>query len=445
MNRSGIMNRFVVSKAVSARIVAILASFLLTITVARVLQPAASGTFFVIFTSVAVLATFGRLGTDNLALKLATGGSANFRREVLRLTYICVAGGLAAWGVSLLLVVVFGFSLPTLPRTVALMAASACIPQALAILAGAILRGLGHLGTGTMAELGSVPILTLAMILVSAAINTSTLTWSVLALSASSWLTAVWSVPSALRAIRSDATHRVLLEGPGETLPAFLRRNAVPLFSMMGTSLLFYVLTWAPQYVLTATSGPSSVAMYTVAARLASFISLWPSIQVSYLAPAIGRLYHRSEIDSLNGLCNRTTWQAAAVAFLPTLALTFGAAPILAAVYGSRYTAAIVPMILLAAGGYLVILIGQVNPLMLLCGLEGRALTLNGCMLLAWGTAGILVGYSLGLTGICVFAVVSSVAYAGLAALLLRRARSILSFIRRPGRFPALNSSAAND
>ncbi|GAB3800084.1 hypothetical protein GCM10028798_14060 [Humibacter antri] len=430
LKRSALASRLGALRAISARVGSLLASFLLTITVARLLDPTGSGVFFLILTSLAVLATFGRLGTDNLALKLTSGGGAAVRREVLRLFGICIAGGLAAFVISLLVVAVFRLSFPSLPFSIALIAASASIPQALAVLSGAILRGLGRLGAGTMAELGSIPILTLVIVLTTAAAGTATLTAAVAALTAASWMTAAWSVPAALGALRRTADRQGTVERTAGALPRFLRRNALSLFSMMGTSLLFYVLTWAPQYVLSATSGTSSVALYTVAARLAAFISLWPSIQVSYLAPAFARLYHHAEIESLSDLCNRAARQASAVSLLPVLVLTIGADPVLTILYGARYASAALPLILLAAAGFLVIPFGQVNQLMLLCGLEGRALSLNGVVLLAWATLGVLIGYGLGLTGVCAFALISSVAYSALSALLLRKVRGIRSFVR---------------
>ena len=39
----------------------------------------AAGSYFLVFTTLAVVATFGRFGTDNLALKICGGDSSNVR------------------------------------------------------------------------------------------------------------------------------------------------------------------------------------------------------------------------------------------------------------------------------------------------------------------------------------------------------------------------------
>lgn len=414
-------------RATLARIISLLATFLLTIVVARILVPSASGTFFLVFTTLAVLATFARFGTDNLALKLTTASRANIVREVHRLYGICVTFGVIAFLGSGIAVVVLHESFPGLATGVALAAAGAVIPQALAVLSGAVLRGTGRLSIGTFAELGSLPLLTIVILLGTALTGAPSLSSSVVALTVASWITAAWSVPAALRSVRSGVTLRPVKSEP---FGAFLRGAIGPLLSMMATSLLFYVLTWAPQYVLAVTSGPRDVALFTVAARLASFVALVPTIQIAYLAPAFARLFHRGDIADLNALCNRSVWQAALAALVPTLALTAGAGLVLSILYGTAYASATEPLILLVSSSFLVVLFGQVNQLMLLCGLETRAMVLNVSVLIGWATIGLLAGAVGGVDGICAFALVSSVAYAALSSNLLRKRLGIRSYFR---------------
>lgn len=414
-----------------ARGVSILASFLLTIAVARMLGANAGGTFFLVFTSLAVFATFARFGTDNLALKLTGGASKAPRRDSLRLLGICAAAG----ALSVVLAVAAFISahqlLPGIGVSTALIVATAIVSQALSVLAGAILRGNGRLATGTIAELGSIPSLTLTLLLAEATVSQPTLTSAVLALSVGSWLTAAWAVPAAVRslgaspsAVSADESSRII----GDFLRSYLGRLA----AMMGTSLLFYVLTWAPLFTLAVTRGPADVAFFTVAARLAAFVSLAPAIQVSYLAPAFARLYHRAELSALNDLCNRSVWQACLAGALPALAFVAASNTLVRLLYGAGFSPAAIPLVLLTIGGFLSVAAGQVNQLMLLCELEGSALLLNVAWLAAWITFGLSLSWVGGVVAASAFALGSGVLYSTFAALLLARKRGIYSFVRAP-------------
>jgi O-antigen/teichoic acid export membrane protein len=198
--------------------------------------------------------------------------------------------------------------------------------------------------------------------------------------------------------------------------------------------LIFYLLTWAPQFVLASTRGPIDVAYFTVAARLAAFISLVPAIQLSYLAPAIARLYHSRKVLFLNDLCNASAWQATLAAAVPTLLLIVASQPLITLLFGGSFVSAALPLSLLALAGFSSVALGQVNQLMLLCDLEGSALLLNVAWLAAWATIGVPVSATGGVVAASAFAFFSAVLYSVLAARLLVKNRGIYSFIRLPMR-----------
>jgi O-antigen/teichoic acid export membrane protein len=204
------------------------------------------------------------------------------------------------------------------------------------------------------------------------------------------------------------------------------------LVPMMGTSLLFYALTWAPLFTLAATRGPRNVAFYTVAARLAAFITLVPSIQVSYLAPAFARLYHQNELIALNALCSRSAWQASIAAAAP--ALVFVAVPntAISALYGGGFEVAAIPLVLLAIGAFIGVVVGQVNQLMLLCQMETSALALNAAWLIAWITLGLWLSALGGAPEAAAFALASGTLYSIVASGLLASTRGIHSFVQLP-------------
>jgi len=413
--------------AVGARGISILASFLLTFVVARLLDVEEAGTFFLIFTSLAIAATFGRFGTDNLALKIVGGASADVRRDVRRLVLVSVSASLFAVLVAVAVLLIVDLDLAGVDTATAIVAATAVVPQALSVLAGALLRARGRLVVGTFAELGSLPTFATLAVLAVAALGELTLQAALYSLVAASWLTAVWAVATATASMRG-ISH---VGAPdSQPLAGFLRKYLRQLAPMMGTSLIFYVVTWVPIFVLTAVGNLEAVSFYTVAARLAGFVGLIPAIQVSYLAPTFARLYQSGDLVGLNRLAGRSAVTALAIAALPAAALIVAAGPILHLLYGTPYEEAGAALAWLTVGVVLTVIAGQVNQLMLLCDLEQFALWLNVALLAFWALAGLFAAVTWGLLGVVGVSVVVTVVYQLSAVVRLRRRASIRSYAR---------------
>lgn len=407
-----------VTSALIARALSLLATFAMTLIIARVLGPASSGSFFLAFTTLALVATIGRFGTDNFVLKVSGHAGVDLHAATRRLLAILVVASVTA---SLLLAGTVLWLFPgLLGESVALtvVAAFSTVPFAMSVFAGAVLRGTGRVALGIIAELGSLPTMTAVALLVLDQLGAATFETSLIVFAGSAAATALWSLPIALR---RSADHRARV--PQATTPPVI--NPRSLISMMGTSVLFYLLTWAPAYVLGATATLESVAQYAVSVRLAAFVSLGATMQTSYLAPEFSLLYHRGALADLNELCRRSTNRVTALAALIALPLVVAPGPILSLFYGDDYAPAAVALATLAGAALVVTALGQVNQLMLLCDLEHHALALNIAMLSAWATIGVLSGLLWGLPGVALFAGSVSVAYAAVAAVLLRRARSI--------------------
>jgi O-antigen/teichoic acid export membrane protein len=410
-------------RAVSARVLSILASFLLTIAVARMLGAEAAGSFFLAFTTLAVIATFGRFGTDNLALKLVGGDSKDVRRELLFGALVSIAAGVLAAFVASLALLTTGYALPGFDARLDLLVLSSVVPQALAVTAGAVLRARGQMARGTFAELGSTPTITIGVMGLLAFNGELNLTKALLALTVASWATAVWSIPAALSSLRglpAAATTEV-------TFRHFVKSRTWQLASMMGTSLLFYVLTWSPLYALTISGSLSSVSYFTTAARLANIVSLVPVIQVAYLAPAFARHFHRKELLLLNELSSKSAGQAAALILVPVVVLSLGAGPIVTWLYGREFAPAALPLAILVLGTFVVSLAGQVNQLMLLCNLESHALALSAILVLVWAAVGLWIAATFGAEGVAWFTTLLNVLYALVAATILRVLRGVRS------------------
>ena len=421
------------ARAVFSRALAILASFLLTVAVARMLGVEAAGSFFLAFTSLTVIATFGRFGTDNLALKICGGDSARVRTELGHSAAIAAISSLVGIGLVYVVLTVTGYVLPGLNPRWNLLILSAVLPQAFAVVAGSVLRGRGRLALGIIAELGSIPAVSIVLLLLCGASGILSLTTALLSFVAASWLTALWAVAAAAATLQSEPV--LPGEPTGGGFREFLLSHLGQLSSMMGTSLLFYLLTWSPLYALSIASSLANVSYYTAAARLANLVALVPSIQVSYLSPAFARHFHRGEIRELNSLAQHAVRQAAALLLIPVVVLSLASPWIVHVLYGATFAPAALPLTVLAVGVFLVALTGQVNQLMLLCDLESPALIQSVILVFLWSTAGLWVAGHFGATGVAWFGAAVGLLYAVSAAWLLRTKRGIqpnLTFDHRP-------------
>ena len=412
--------------ALGARAASILASFLLTIIVARALGLESSGIFFLILSAIAGFATLGRFGTDNLALKLAGSEDPHVATHVSHLVTLATCASIisaaAAFGMSFALHDDLGGV-----STVALAsAASAVVPQALAVLAGAILRARGHLAIGTTAELGSTPALAATAVLIGYASGTITIDWAIASLAIASWVTGIWSLMAmwiSLRSVRPPRSTRRAI--------TYLRSQLGSLGAMMGTSLIFYVLTWVPVFILSAAGAFEEVSLYTTAARLVGFISLIPAIQVSYLAPRFAQLYQAREISRLNVLAGRNALIAVVLSVPPAAVLIFLPRMVLRTAYGDQFVPAAPALVLLCIGALCAAAAGQVNQLMLLCDLEHFALAINGILLAVWVTGGWYLATTFGLLGVAALGVSTSVSYSLAAVIHLNLRKTIRSFAWR--------------
>lgn len=413
------------ARAIFARALSILSSFLLTILVARLLGVEAAGSFFLAFTTLAVVATFGRFGTDNLALKICGGEPERIRTELGYSATIAAIAGVSGAGLIYLLLLLSHFILPGMAVEWIPLVLSAAIPQAFAVIAGSVLRGRGRLGLGIIAELGSIPTLSIVFLLILRAAGLLSLTSALISLVAASWLTALWAVIFAVATIgkvsemapRSDVLN----------FRSFFGSRFRQLSSMMGTSLLFYILTWAPLYALSIASSLVNVSYYTTAARFANIVALVPAIQVAYLSPAFARHFQRHEIGELNALAQRAVRQAALLLLIPVAMLLLAAPLIIRLLYGTAYAPAALPLAILSVGVFLVALAGQVNQLMLLCDLESHALVLSAFLVAIWATLGLWVASQFGATGVAWFGAAAGTLYAVSAAWLLASRRGIRS------------------
>ncbi len=406
---SGIL---LVSRTVIARAVSIAAAAALSVVVARVLGPSQAGVFFVLLATLTGAATLGRFGTDNMALKWVATSSQLAGSRTTGLLWICTAFSTLT-AVPLFWLVRWMIGSHVAPASLsgtALVAAASIVPAALSVAAGAVLRGAGKVASGTIAELGSTPAIATLALLGYTVFAHAGLPQVVLAYALGNLLTAAWSLPLAAKQLTRDASL-------SRSHPALdvARGHGRQLSSMMGTSLMFYLLTWSPVLILGAVAPSAEVAYFNVAARLAAFITLIPSIQAAYLTPRFALLHYRGDLEDLNQLVQMSTRRAvlvggglaAPILLFPTQALLL---------FGSDYAPAEGALRVLTLAAVIVVSLGPVNGLLLTCGFEHFASLLNGISLTFAVVVMLMVASNGGAQGVAFVSGGVAMGYAAMAA-----------------------------
>jgi len=195
----------------------------------------------------------------------------------------------------------------------------------------------------------------------------------------------------------------------------------------MTTSLSFYLLTWAPVLILGAFGSADQTAYYNVAARVAAFVGMVPSIQASYLSPMFARLYATGQLEELGRLAASASLKAGAVGAAIILPILIAPEAVLG-VFGGRYLDARGSLYVLAIAALIQVVLGPLVPLMMTCRLETSASYLTTLtVVLTFGIGALLSSH--GASAMAVLTASLNVAYAIVSFILLRRLGIKTSFL----------------
>lgn len=401
--------------AIGSRGFALAGSFVQIVVISRSLRLDDAGLVFLIFTLMNLAATLGRFGTDNLILRRiashpdGVGPEAHWLR-MLCLTTSCVAG-------AALTVFLASGAVSMAGSRIGLLE-SACVGlmtvfYSFNVFAGAVLRASGRMVSGILIELGLAPWLSVLLVGVPALFSETSVLGVLCSLLAAGFATTVWAHTST----------RTLIGGPRGTdwseCFAFVRDHMASLASLMGTSLLFYILVWVPQLGLGVVGTGAQVAQYTAAAKVAALINVFPGIQTSYLAPKLAQLANAGKMNELNRECGVAAVGAALLA-VPLLTVVAAQSTAVLRLFGEDYQHAAVPALILCIGAYATLAFGPVNTVMLTAGLERPALLLNTLLLLVVAVVTVAGAPKLGVTGVAAASALGSIGYAAISAFIIR-------------------------
>lgn len=331
------------SGAIAARGAAMFLSVLLTWVVTRLLtvgpDKLAIGAWSVIYTALFAVATVTRLGSENLAVKLAASQPARakllLRGTIGTLVLLTVPAfpamiavtitreSLASEILWLFMGVMLGFNVLALN---------------VLVVCGAWLRGLGQIALGTLLELGVVPGLTVTALavlwLVRGSVN---LTETLVVYSSSTFVTCLLAASVTLRAFSRVPT---VATEPSRPVRDYLREHGASLTAFMMTGLGFYLYAYMPILVFGAVNQDVAAAEFRSSYTLASFVNLVPTLQIAYLTPVFARLHHQGHLDELQDRVWVATRNATAIALVVAIPLLVFPHAILGTVFGAPFAEA---------------------------------------------------------------------------------------------------------
>lgn len=354
--------------AFAARILALGSTFAMNVVISQTLPLAGAGTVVVVLTLVTTFATVGRFGTDNLALRVTASDLGRMRRMALPLvsvaavaTVLSSAGFLMAAGLAL--------DNDESRGWVLLLGAASIAPAVLSVLAAAVLRGAGRFGSGTLAELGSVPLMVSLGLLLAMSGGLNGVSLAVAVVCGAYWITAAWAGVAGWRVL--PASH-----GPSLGIRKVFRVERRSLLHFSVAALTSYFVVWIPVLSLGFVGSAEEVALYNSGARLAAFVSLVSAIQVTYLATEFAKLGALGDRAGISRVAQRSTRLATLVASLAAVALVSFPSQFLN-LFGDEYASAGPVLIALTLGALVQVMAGPSIAVMLTGGQERTASRLS--------------------------------------------------------------------
>jgi O-antigen/teichoic acid export membrane protein len=409
---------------VVARGTTLLLNAIMAVVIARTFGAAASGEFFLAFSVINVLGMVGRLGTENQAIKALPQlfhekNLDAFWGHLKWLRRVCLLGAFAAGGITFILGFALVFSKQGGQFGPHLMILAASIPLSSAsILESSALRSAGRTSLGAFAETGLSQGLTIVSLLaLTAAATLDPLVISICYTASSAVTTALafyW-------------TRRGIIGGrvPFRERPKQAREATMTsMLQMMGSSVLFFVLTSSPVFVLGISATARDIGFYNAAARSSTLISLIPALQTTYLMPRLALSLGTGKLAEANRLLRRAVRQASLVTLLIAL-LMLTLSEQIVSIFGRDFEAARSTLIILTIGQSILIFLGNVNPVMALVGLERSSLLAVGAAIIVGvGPMAYVAGVYGALGAACVYMAIS-VGYSVVCNVILLRARSL--------------------
>ena len=353
--------------ALMVKIAAAGLNFMLSIIVARKLGVNETGVFFLGITILALASVFGRLGQDNIVLRMVSMGRVDNDVSIMHralLSTLIIASGLSAIiAVSLYLSADFVsatvFKNPEMTAILQL-SALALIPMSMLTLTAQALQGLKRAVLAMIILSASVPAMTIIMLIIVGFICEKLhgfIAYAIYTLAVFGtmvtgliiWFKACRPVNLWIRPVFKESI------GSGAAL------YVVAITNMM--------LLWAPTLLLGVFAGSAEVGVYSVAFRTATLITFVLVAVNSVSGSKFAELYKLDDIQGLEKLVQQMTKMTAIMA--SPLFLSFLCFPeFILSLFGGDFVKGAVILQILGAGQFFSVISGSVSLLLMMSGHE---------------------------------------------------------------------------
>jgi O-antigen/teichoic acid export membrane protein len=351
--------------ALSIRILAVFATFGLTLVVARSLGSELSGVFFLGLTLLAICSKLARLGTDNALTKFIAASQET--KEIHRVIESREKTQYLVASVSILMACLLGIFSRQLaiyifhdPRlTEVLLSLSIAVPiVALTWVNSQALKGLKLIRAAVASTALITPFLTVALSCVYGLnYGLTGVIWSYLCATVLAYLFSGYSWRKS----------KPKVYGYGD--PFLLEELLSASFPLLGVVLLNLIMVWSGTLILGVFGSSSDVAVYTVANRTALLISFCLFAVNAISAPKFSQLYARNDLKAMRK-----------VYIFSSQLLIFTSAPLMLiivvfpseimGIFGSDFKAGVQALVLLSLGQFFNTASGSVATILMMSNFE---------------------------------------------------------------------------
>jgi O-antigen/teichoic acid export membrane protein len=354
------------SSAFAVKVIAAASGLALSIALARTIGAEGAGVYFLALTIITVAATAGRLGLDNIVVRLVAGSRVEGEWNRVRATHrkalvlTLVASGTIAAIICAAAPVIAraAFGKPELAGTLRWMSL-AIVPTALATIHAQSLQGLKRirpamallsLWTPLLTIIG-LPVLATRMGVEGAAIALLAASSGTLLIGHLQW--------------RAASRAQVGVDTPGPGTAEMLDRS-IPL---LWVALLGGTPRWAPTLLLGLWVESAAVGVYAVAWRVASLTAFVLLAVNSIVAPMFAEFYHKNDLVNLERIARHSARLMALFA-LPFVLPMILAPRLVMSLFGEEFHGGSLVLVLLALGQYVNVATGSVGYLLVMTGHE---------------------------------------------------------------------------
>jgi len=399
MQQQSLKRQFVAGSiyAFSAQVVSTVASVAATALLARLLSPADLGMYFIAFSIVSLASVVAQFGLGRTVVRMTAESralSTARTREVivkslwvLAISTIAVSILMYAYGIDVLAGPVF--HAPVIAQLTDVIVLWIALLAVRSIVAEAF-RGLHDLRGANLFGDMMTRCLFLLFLLASWACCTQVTLRGAIALNVSALgATAAAGVFVLHRRTRTRSP----------LIGVSMRSLVSASWPVLVTDLANAARSQADVWLLGILSGAHSVALYGAASRLALLVPMPIIVLSTVTAPYIASLYGAGRRRELQAMVTRTTAFAALLAAFGVVAFLVAGAPLLRLLYGDPYTPSYWPLVILAIGQFVAVVIGPCALTLTMTGHQKDVMILTAMGFAMLALAGVALIPSFGAVG----------------------------------------------